>query len=187
MDSQQHWYSLEHLTEFSSEQEKKWLAMLGPLLTIPSLTKGLEALDADFSVNLMSLAATDEYYSEQTLKPQQVCRKVQLQLSGVPVIYAESHCSPTAAHWVDYLNCGVSSLGRRLFSSKVNLERSPFSYAFFPAKALSAVVGVATDDPTVIIGARRSSFIHNGDVLWITEWYLPALIQKIIANAAQGQ
>ncbi len=179
MISLQQWQSLEALTTSCSERGKDLLERLHALLTVDSLTQGLEALDPHFSVELLALSETDDYYCDLPQKRVQLCRKVQLQLSHSPVIYAESHCSMDAKTWTEYLHCGTSSLGRRLFSPEAKFERSPFRYALFTAKDLSFLPFSNTLDDNVLICARRSFFIINQQSLFITEWYLPALIEKI--------
>lgn len=179
MALQQQWCALEALKASCSKSDQRLLDRLQPLLTVESLTQGLEKLDPNFSVELMSLAKTDDYYSEHLEKPIKLCRKVLLQLSDTPVIYAESHCLEEATIWAEYLHCGTSSLGRRLFSPQEKLQRSPFSYALFTAKDLPIFSSLENMKKDVLICARRSFFINNEQLLFITEWYLPALLEKI--------
>lgn len=174
---QQQWHSLGALYTITSNEGKRLLTKLHALLTIESLTQGLEALDPQFNVNLLSLKESDDYYSEILIKPRKLCRKVFLELSGEAMIYAESLCDLEAKACCEYLNCGTTSLGRRLFSGNT-LERSEFSYAIFKVEALPMVIQKRLQPSSEIICARRSHFILEEAPLLITEWYLPALLLK---------
>lgn len=179
--SQPQWQSLAALESMCSSDERRIFAKLHSLLTVESLTQGLEALDPRFSVNLIALSDTYDYYADTHFKPIQLCRKVTLQLSGQAVVYAESLCDTDALEWTQYLNCGAASLGRRLFSADVKIERSAFSYALFSSKTLPFEISLhlpqGLDTP---IFARRSYFTMNGKSLFITEWYLPSIIEDFI-------
>lgn len=176
---QAQWQSLDELQSSSSEHEKHIISRLHALLTVESLTQGLESLDPNFSVDVIELTETEDYYSDNKAKSIQLCRKVHLNLSGQAVIYAESLCRTDAIECKEYLNCGTSSLGRRLFSSETKIARSPFSYAIFPASHLPAHAFLETHNEDALICARRSYFTIDENQLLITEWYLPALIEKI--------
>lgn len=179
ISQEERWLSLDELQSSGSEHEKSLLALLHPLLTVESLTQGLESLDSMFSVNVIELSETTNYYSDTDKQPVQICRKVELKLSGKAVIYAESLCPIHANECKEYLNCGTSSLGRRLFSSETKIARSPFSYAIFPVKRLPSHITTHFEENQDIVCARRSYFTIDGEYLLITEWYLPALIEKI--------
>lgn len=138
-----------------------------PLLTIQSLTVGLEALKDDFSVNLLFLGEKGDAFS----------RQVVLQLSGIAVIWAESLCDQTAHFWCDYLNCGTQSLGRKLFSGENVIDRSAFSYQIFEPHELPSALRDHCQTPLTTVVARRSTFYFNQESLTLTEYYLPTLQQ----------
>lgn len=176
---QAQWQSLGDLQSSSSEHEKRIISRLHALLTVESLTQGLESLDPDFNVDVIELTETEDYYSDSKDKSVQLCRKVHLNLSGQAVIYAESLCRTDAIECIEYLNCGTSSLGRRLFSSDVKMTRSPFSYAIFPVNNLPEHAFLEAQKKDAVVCARRSYFTIDENHLLITEWYLPTLIEKI--------
>lgn len=177
------WYSLEQLFIRMSVQEKILFHKLTHLLEVDSLTAGLEQINPDFSVHLISLQNVDNNENSNSNSNSErgevFCRKVELLLSNKPVIYAESICSIEAEVWKQYLHCGTNSLGRALFSSASPLQRSPFSYALFSDGNLPTFLAERYPDKNISIIARRSYFIKNDQKLWITEWFLPSL-QKIL-------
>lgn len=184
MRSQPKWCSLEALQWISSDKEKAILDQLYSLLTIESLTQGLEMIDSQFEVEVLSCAQTSQYDSEMTPNPIRLCRKVALKLSKLAVVYAESHCDLDAIEARSFLECGSNSLGRRLFSQTEKLQRSEFTYAFFTFNCLPSALQLMLEKSEDILCARRSYFIIDGQRLAITEWYLPALNQKL-ANVSQ--
>lgn len=176
---EQRWQSLEALSISAPEEIKLQLIKLQSLLTVESLTQALEALDPNFSVSLLSLMPSKNYYSDLPVKAEMFCRRVILKLSGQAMIYAESVCDMDAMACREYLNCGSTSLGRRLFGGTDSLERSAFSYALFSEKDLPDELRKISSFLEDIICARRSSFIIEGRSLHVTEWYLSPLLQKI--------
>lgn len=176
--SQPQWQSLDSLRLSSSIEEQKLLDKLHRLLTVDSLTQGLESIDPNFSVEIISLTETNEYDSNELLNPIHLCRKVALLLSGKAMIYAESHCDIAAIASREFLLCGNHSLGRKLFTLESPLERSLFSYAFFSFEDLPLWVQKQYPSQKMRICARRSYFLIEGEALFITEWYLPELLKK---------
>ncbi len=179
MRSRPEWVSLEALQLRSSHREKALLDQLYSLLTIESLTQGLESIDPQFDVEVLFCGATSQNDGEAAISSVHFCRKVALKLSESAVIYAESHCDPEAAEARSFLECGSSSLGRRLFSQAVKLPRSEFSYAFFSFSCLPLTLQLMLKNNEDLLCARRSYFVIDGQRLFITEWYLPALNQKL--------
>ena len=178
--SQPEWLSLEALRLRSSEKENDLIDRLYSLLTVESLTQGLEAIDPQFDVKMLSLIETSDYDSPDINKPIHLCRKVALRLSEAAVIYAESHCNPQASEAVSFLNCGTKSLGRRLFSQEKMLQRSDFSYAFFPLHTLPQSLRQMLRGECDSLCARRSYFTIDNQALFITEWYLPELVKRVV-------
>ena len=173
--SSPHWSSLEQLFKLLPEPQKAFFQKMTHLLEIDSLTVGLEQINPDFSVHLISLEDTENYVNCGAESNVLFCRKVELLLSGDPVVYAESVCPTDAELWKEYLHCGTSSLGRALFSQEDPLPRSPFIYALFSSAYLPTYLRSQYSDIEVPIIARRSYFIKNHQKLWITEWFLPSL------------
>lgn len=144
------------------------------LLTIQSLTVGLESLNPNFSVDLLYL---DEVVrGGDTL----FSRQVTLNLMDKPVIAAESLCSTESTFWRNYLNCGTASLGRRLFNGENKIERSAFCYAVIDYDALPPFTRQYCDDgshshQSMAVIARRSIFTFCNETLSLIEYYLPAL------------
>jgi len=141
-----------------------------PLLTIQSLTQGLEGLNPAFSVELLYLG------SLKVADKNAFSRRVKLKLEEKAVIAAESLCDLDSQFWQAYLNCGTQSLGRRLFNGENLIERTPFEYALILVKDLPdfAQEGLKEDE---IIVARRSLFYRESEELSLIEYYLPALNQ----------
>ncbi|MHC5225416.1 chorismate--pyruvate lyase family protein [Ignatzschineria sp. LJL83] len=172
------WYSLEQLFAMIGEPNTLIFQNISHLLEIDSLTVGLEQMDPNFSVNLISLEDTIDYTICDSEKNIAYCRKVELQLSGKAVVYAESICDLTSDIWKEYLHCGTNSLGRSLFSSTNPLKRSSFKYALFSENHLPVHLAKEYSEKQIAIIARRSYFIKNHQKLWITEWFLPSLIKN---------
>lgn len=139
-----------------------------PLLTIQSLTRGLEGLNPEFSVDLLHLG------SLQVGEIQYFSRRVKLKLKEQAVIAAESLCDENSQFWCEYLNCGTQSLGRRLFNGENVIERTPFEYALIAAKELPDFAQEELYEDEVII-ARRSLFFREEEQLSLIEYYLPSL------------
>lgn len=139
-----------------------------PLLTIQSLTQGLEGLNPAFDVDLLYLGPL--MVDNRAL----FSRRVKLRLEGRAVIAAESLCDEHSQFWQTYLNCGTQSLGRRLFNGENMIERTSFEYALVPAFLLPdfAQEGLEVDE---LIIARRSLFFKEAESLSLIEYYLPSL------------
>ncbi len=142
------------------------------LLEVQSLTQGLEKLNSNFSVELLSLSESIEH-------PNYFSRRVILKLDDQPVIWAESLCDVQSEFWREYLNCGTQSLGRKLFSGDT-IERTPFFYKIFIDKELPFDLPNDYLSGQIII-ARQSVFTYKNEKLCLTEWYLPNL-QGFLAN-----
>lgn len=170
MHHQRDWYSIDELSSLLSQATLP-LTLYEPLLTVQSLTVGLEAIDNHFSVKLLGLSETGTQFS----------RKVVLSLSELPVIWAESLCDRKSEFWRDYLNCGTQSLGRKLFNGQDKISRSSFSYRLFKSFELPEDAQIYCGESDDII-ARRSEFVRQGEILTLTEWYLPSLQQLINHN-----
>ena len=155
---EQGWHSETQLHNLL-EQDNARYQSLNNLLTIQSLTKGLEMLGNKFSVELLFLGETE-------MPAHDFSRQVYLKLDDVPVIWAESLCDLQSGFWRDYLNCGQQSLGRKLFSGEAIIERTPFTYQMFPQ----------THQKLMPLIARRSVFNYNDEKLYLTEFYLPELL-----------
>lgn len=162
------WHDQSALTDLLDEAQLDHSFYL-PLLTIQSLTKGLEGLNPAFSVDLLHLGnvTRDDH--------QFFSRQVALKLQDMPVIVAESLCESESAFWQDYLNCGTSSLGRRLFNGENPIERSIFHYALMKGSDLPAFA-TSYCEPNARIIARRSIFQKEKEALSLIEYYLPALL-----------
>ncbi|MDO5686379.1 MAG: chorismate lyase [Neisseria sp.] len=122
---------------------------------------GLSHLDADEVPFFTPLRAGDEVF----------VREVCLCLDHIPVVSARSVCLPHDTYWRQTLDCGVQSLGGRLFGGSMDhLQRSPFAFTDLPPEH-RLVAGFATTNRP----SRRSVFsAEDGDLLLI-ECFLPEL------------
>lgn len=177
------WYEQNYLAELLKKHEYD-TALYQPLLTVQSLTQGLEKLNPNFSVELLNLSevAAPNYFNvwpDFGGLRHYFSRRVILKLDDNPVIWAESLCDIDSDFWREYLNCGTQSLGRKLFNSD-EISRTPFFYKVFTLDELP--LGVLNGDfglKTMI--ARQSIFTYKNEKLCLTEWYLPNL-QRFLEN-----
>ena len=139
------------------------------LLTIQSLTQGLESLNASFSVKLLYLGEqkNNSFHADVIFT-----RQVHLCLNNAPVVWAESICDVKSMFWRDYLNCGTQALGRKLFDHGNKIYRSPFKYRLFTPDQLPLAL-VGQNCQTII--ARSSDFMFENEQLCLTEYFLPSL------------
>ena len=103
----------------------------------------------------------------ETAAPQFV-RDVLLHLDGVPVVQARSACIPQSQAWRGVLDCGTQPLGERLFDGTLPLKRSAFEFCLMETAG-------GQDDFRRPVAARRSYFNWDGEVLELTEYFLPEL------------
>ena len=103
----------------------------------------------------------------ETAAPQFV-RDVLLRLDGVPVVQARSACSLQSQAWRGVLDCGTQPLGERLFDGTLPLKRSAFEFCLMENAG-------GQDDFRRPVAARRSYFDWDGEVLELTEYFLPGL------------
>lgn len=177
------WYDAIHLTELLEKYEDT-ISQYQPLLEIQSLTQGLEKLNPNFSVELLSLAeiSAPNYANilpESKQTQNYFSRRVILKLDEQPVIWAESLCDVESDFWREYLNCGTQSLGRKLFSGD-EISRTPFFYKIFAVEELP--FDLFDEDLHVrFLIARQSVFTYKNENLCLTEWYLPNL-RRFLAN-----
>lgn len=175
------WYDKLHLTELLEKYEYN-ISQYQPLLEVQSLTQGLEKLNPNFSVELLSLGEISApSYSNILPESRQhhFSRRVILKLDNQPVIWAESLCDIESGFWREYLNCGTQSLGRKLFSG-VDIQRTPFFYKIFTLEALPFAL-LDDDIEAQLMIARQSVFTYKDEKLCLTEWYLPNL-QRFLTN-----
>lgn len=175
------WYDELHLTELLEKHEYN-ISHYQPLLEVQSLTQGLEKLNPNFSVELLSLdeISAPSYPNILTeSKGDYFSRRVILKLDNQPVIWAESLCDIQSGFWREYLNCGTQSLGRKLFSGD-EIQRTPFFYKIFTLEALPFDL-LDDDIEAQLMIARQSVFTYKDEKLCLTEWYLPNL-QRFLTN-----
>ena len=177
------WHKHIHLTELLEKYEET-ISQYQPLLEIQSLTQGLEKLNTNFSVELLSLAeiSAPNYANilpESKQTQHYFSRRVILKLDEQPVIWAESLCGIESDFWREYLNCGTQSLGRKLFSGN-EITRTPFFYKIFTQEALPFDLSDNYFNIKFLI-ARQSVFTYKNENLCLTEWYLPNL-RRFLAN-----
>ncbi|GAA5098663.1 chorismate--pyruvate lyase family protein [Wohlfahrtiimonas larvae] len=172
------WYSAQSLKQLLEDYDYD-RKQYQPLLSVQSLTQGLEMLNPNFSVELLQLSENflpnyDNSLAEQLLHGQRCfSRRVILKLDNIPVIWAESLCDIDSFFWRNYLNCGTQSLGRKLFSGNM-IDRTEFSYKMFDLESLPFELPESSYGFKSLI-ARQSTFIYQGENLCLTEWYLPNL------------
>ncbi|MDO4693802.1 MAG: chorismate lyase [Eikenella sp.] len=143
---------------------------LAALMRRQSLTAALMATGAAFAVDVRRQGRAQDLWADECLPAEAeafYAREVHLLLDGVPVVWARSVCADDAAGWKQVLDCGVQPLGARLFGGGIRAARSPFAFARVPAGWLDGAEGS--------VWARRSVFAAGGEVLGLTECFLPAL------------
>lgn len=177
---EQDWHTFDEIRNISQENLEWNLLTLKPLLEIQSLTQALEAIDTNFSVNLLDIGEVEQcattILNTPLISAPFFCRRVELHLSGTPVIYAESLCSLDATDWQTYLNCGNLSLGKKLFGKDSTIPRSAFTYKYFSTETLPFLTTEQTLNNIKTIIARKSYFSINDKKILLIEWYLPTLI-----------
>lgn len=174
------WYDAIHLTELLEKYGYN-IFQYQSLLEIQSLTQGLEALNPNFSVELLNLAEIFAPNYPNILSESEqhyFSRQVILKLDDQSVIWAESLCDIQSDFWREYLNCGTQSLGRKLFSGD-DMERTPFFYKMFAKTALPFDLSNHNCEVEFLI-ARQSVFTYQKENLCLTEWYLPSLKQFLL-------
>lgn len=143
---------------------------LAELMCQQSLTAALMATGAAFAVVVRHQGKALDLWADECLPADAeafYAREVHLLLDGEPVVWARSVCADDAAGWKQVLDCGTQPLGAQLFGGGIRASRSPFAFARIPAGWLGV-----TDEK---VWARRSLFEAGGEVLGLTECFLPAL------------
>lgn len=130
-----------------------------------SLTQALQSTGLNFSVRLHHLGHTDTvppYFTDMLIgKATWFTREVFLYLDNIPVVSAQSLCSPHSS-WRKILDCGNRSLGETLFADTTHWTRSPIQFSI--------------PNQSNCLLARRSWFTHTDDtILYLSECFLPTL------------
>lgn len=136
------------------------------LMQRQSLTAALKGMGGAFAVRVRHQGALDAAW-EAAMAGQLYAREVQLLLDGVPVVWARSVCAQDAWGWRKVLDCGEQPLGARLFGGEVQAERSAFRYAL--------AHGGQVPETDARVWMRQSCFAAAGEILTLTEAFLPAL------------
>lgn len=177
---EQDWHTFDEICNVPQENLEWDLLTLKPLLEIQSLTQALEAIDTNFSVNLLGIGEVEQcattILNTPLISAPFFCRRVELHLSGTPVIYAESLCTLDSTDWKTYLNCGNLSLGKKLFAQNSSIQRSAFTYKYFAIESLPFINTEEFSRNIKTIIARKSYFTINDKKTLLIEWYLPTLI-----------
>lgn len=144
-------------------------AALVALMTAQSLTAALKARGARFAVDVRFQGDIDaaRLRADERLAAAHYAREVRLLLDDVPVVWARSVCAASACGWREVLACGNQPLGARLFGGGVAAVRSPFRYALLDAGEVADADGA--------VWLRQSRFTARGDVLVLSEAFLPGL------------
>ncbi|WP_274584366.1 chorismate lyase [Neisseria leonii] len=132
---------------------------LAELVRQPSLTRALSALGS-FRVQLDFLGETGRFlpFGGFCFHGPRFARNVTLLLDDIPVVHAQSLCSPQS-EWREILDCGTTPLGQILFSDGLTLKRSKIRFSRTEHYLLT----------------RQSWFEHRGERLYLSECFLPAL------------
>jgi chorismate--pyruvate lyase len=113
-------------------------------------------------------------------------REVLLLADGIPVLYAHSIARPAALRsaWRQLKRTGIKPVGDLIFA-RPGISRGPIHIRRLSvgdrlhgaaAQALADQTEQALQ-PSAALWARRSPFIHAGHCLWITEVFLPAIVE----------
>lgn len=137
-----------------------------------------------FQVRLLSQARQRPTHEEMRLPgmggAQAPVREVLLLCAGVPVVFAHTVIRPGAMRrdWPFLRGLGNRSLGGALFTDR-RVSRGGFVYAILPPchplhrQARAAVPELPAHQP---LHARRSCFWRAGGAMWVTEVFLPAIL-----------
>ena len=165
-----------------SPRQRRWLSDEG------SLTARLRARYPQFAVRLLRQQLLQPALDERTalgVRDRQLAwgREVLLLAAQAPRIYARSllPCAHARGPWQMFAEVGNRSLGAVLFADP-RIERQPLHYrrvdqrhALYRA-AIAASGLCASEVPQ--LWARRSLFRRQGQVLMVSEVFLPAVFES---------
>lgn len=165
--------SISWQTEFPRGLPETWNGRIADLCRAQSLTAALRALGHDLTVEVLYLGETGGQVRSSGKNnigtdDAQFVRDVLLHLDGIPVVQARSACSPQSQVWRGILDCGTQPLGERLFDGTLPLKRSPFEFCLIENPG-------GQNGFRRPVAARRSFFDWHGEVLELTEYFLPEL------------